>query len=280
MAKDLSLVAAYNFFLNHAKTQAVFTADELASATGWSGSTPNTYLSKQVKSVVRRVAPGKFRVKKSFIHMMQDDFVQRVSQKENILPSYRRASYDCILTYEFLMPLTREDLLREALDRLLYKDTLEKQIELVGSSVFKTVMTQRQSETDEAYCSRIAETIGHYFGGYSITHVSGRFRIQDLLPRQQAINTRYVIDETTALVRFIVPLTTSETRHGEIFSENDPGKFDANKLADEVRLVRRLFFHIFAEVVVHSVQGEDEIWLSETLNGQHKLYKWEVEKSD
>lgn len=278
MAKDLSLVAAYKFFLDHAKTQGAFTAEDLGAATSWSGSTPNTYLSKQVKSVVKRIAPGKFQVKKSFVNMAQDTFLQRVSQKENILPSYKRACYDSVLTYEFLMPLTREELLKESLDRLLYKDALEEQIELVGYCVFATVMPKDSCESEKTYCSRVAKRIGDYFGGYSITHVSGRFRIQDLLPKQQAIHTRYVIDETTALVRFIVPLLTSETKHGEIFSENNPAHIDPNKLDDEVRLVRRLFFHIFAEVVVHSVQGEDEIWLLETLNGQHKLYKWEVER--
>jgi hypothetical protein len=45
-------------------------------------------------------------------------------------------------------------------------------------------------------------------------------------------------------------------------------------LTREDRLIRLLFLELFAEAVVHAVEGEDEIWLVE--NGPtRRLYVWE-----
>jgi len=276
MAADDNQRKAYAFLLRHARSQKQFTAKELGDAVGWAGSTPGTNLGKQLRSVVER-SGDRYRVKRNFIHLKEDDFVKRTSQKENILPSYVRTSYDSVLIYEFLMPLTREDLLRQALDRLFFRDTLEEQLSLLGVSTFHSVIPQKESETPEQYARRVAEKVSEYFGGYSITHVSGRFRVRDLLDQSDAVGKRYIIDETTAVVRFIIPLERTATRHEQVFDPALSRRDGKEIVGSEVSLIRTLFFTVFAEVVVHSVQGEDQIWLLEALDGYQRLYKWKVE---
>ena len=277
MAGDEGQRKAYDFLLRYAKSQEQFTAEELGKEVGWEGTTPTTNLGKQYKSVVQK-QQGRYRVKREFIHLNKEDFVRRTSQKENILPSYVRTSHDSVLLYEFLMPLTREDLLKQSLDRLFFKDTLVEQLRALGLDSFNTILPRTPNETDDRYAIRIAAKVADYFGGYSITHASGRFRADDLRTQADAVGKRYIIDETTAVVRFIIPLKTTKTAHSPIFNPATTGHgHDEDATRTEVAMVRTLFFTIFAEVVVHSVQGEDEIWLLEAFNGHQRLYKWSVE---
>ncbi len=274
------LNAAYDFLLERAMDQKEFQKEELGEAAGWAGKTPGTYLSKQLRSVVERKGTGRYRVKLNFLHMQRADFVDRVSQKEVILPSYTRWAYNHVVNYEFLMPLTREGVLRSALDNLFYRDTLEQLIHLQGLQRFEQVIHPKSGETEEAYCSRVARKVADYFSGYSISHVSGRFRADSLITQIEAVGKRYIVDETTALVRFIIPLQEGRTHQGELFHPMSFAESDSGSLSEEISLIRTLFFNIFAEVVVHSVQGEDEIWLIETTTGKQKLYKWEVDPCD
>jgi hypothetical protein len=90
---------------------------------------------------------------------------------------------------------------------------------------------------------------------------------------------RYLIDETTAVVRFIIPSQTGMfTLFDTLESVGDlRGLFDApddEALETEVDLVRKLFFLLFVETVVRTVKGEDEIWLVES-RVCHRLYRWE-----
>lgn len=281
MGSDEKQRKAYRFLLKHAESQKTFTPQDLGAETGWTGTTPATNLAKQFKSVVESPRKGHYRVKRNFVHLAEEDFVKRTSQKEKILPSYTRTSYNSVLLYEFLMPLTREDLLRQGLDRLFFKDTLERQLSLLGTAAFESVIPRGSSISDEAYINTVADKIAEYFGGYSILHASGRFRADDLMTQEDAVGKRYVIDETTAIVRFIIPLKGSARIHRHIFDPvpEEPTNQDQS-LTAEVTLVRTLFFTVFAEVVVHSVQGEDEIWLIEGLNGSQRLCKWESKVQD
>lgn len=276
MSTDDGQRRTYGFLLDHARSQELFTPGQLGDAVGWTGTTPNTYLGKQLKSVVEKVG-AKYRVRRNFIYLKEDEFVKRTSQKESILPSYVRTSHDSVLTYEFLMPLTREDLLRQGLDRLFFKDTLEEQLNLLDLDAFEEVIPRIANEAPEGYARRIARKVSKYFGGYSITHVSGRFRVCDLISQAEAVGKRYIIDETTAMVRFIIPLDAASRIHDQVFCPTRTPVNAEGDVTEEVTLIRALFFTIFAEVVVHSVQGEDQIWLLETLHGHQRLYTWEVE---
>jgi hypothetical protein len=48
-------------------------------------------------------------------------------------------------------------------------------------------------------------------------------------------------------------------------------------IADEVALVHWLFFNVFAEAVVRTVEGEDVIWLIEETPRKRRLYVWQKE---
>ncbi len=266
---------AYAFLSNHAQSQKSFSLDEMCASTEWKPNTAETYLKKQVRSVITKVN-DKYNVAPHFVYLSESDFIERTSQKEKILPTYQRVSYDSILMYEFLMPLTREDLLKLSLDRLFYRDSLEEQLKLLDESNFHRVIPREETENDLQYIKKIAQMISKYFGGYSILHANGRFRADSLCTQQQAVGKRYIIDETTAIVRFIIPLTTSSKRHGIKFDASPVAPTSSNSTDRELELVRTLFFSLFAEVVVHSIQGEDQIWLVETLAGRQKLYTWEV----
>ena len=91
-------------------------------------------------------------------------------------------------------------------------------------------------------------------------------------------NQRYLVDETTAVVRFIVPLHRSrDTRDGDFLSAV-VSRASANELDEpvhgELEQVRWAFFQLFAEAVVRTVKGEDEVWLLES-GPENRLYVWE-----
>jgi hypothetical protein len=94
---------------------------------------------------------------------------------------------------------------------------------------------------------------------------------------------RYLVDETTAVVRFIIECDSTRTGY-------EPHTRPARQALDgaasttagsgragtqvEQRLIRAPFFELFAEAVAHMVEGEDEIWLLEN-GAERRLYVWE-----
>ena len=166
--------------------------------------------------------------------------------------------HDGLVIYEFLLPLTRERELRSALDELFYKDTIIHRLGEIGLDTVERWVPRDAGESHDDYTKRVAEYAGGLFGGYSISHVDGRFLADRLRTRSDAADRLreggdYLIDETTAVVRF-VPLSGSERELGEDRAMADDAEPDR---------VRQLFFGLFVEAVVRTVQGEEEIWLVE-----------------
>jgi hypothetical protein len=274
MSKTEQVERFYGFLVERAKTGASFTvADIVKAVPGWAEETARTYTSKQAKAVIRK-SSGRMWAKEGIKYLTQEEFVQRVSQKESILPCYSRLSYDCLVTYEFLMPLTREDTLRRNLDRLFFRDTLVKQLLVIGLDRFSGVVPRKDREPEDSYAGRVATIVSSLFGGYSVFHVNGRFLASPLATQAQAVGKRYIIDETTAVVRFIIPCNCGERTHGERFEFGSAAKYTRNSLDEEIARIRSFFFIIFAEVVVHSIEGEDAIWLLETAASRQRLYIW------
>ena len=116
------------------------------------------------------------------------------------------------------------------------------------------------------------------FGGYSISHVSGRYLASDSLTSRESAGRleRYIIDETTASVRFIIPLDSTRTAQQTGFDEIG---FDTTEpsaaVEEEITLVHWLFFNLFVEAVVRTVEGEDVIWLVEEAGQHRSLYTWQ-----
>jgi hypothetical protein len=277
---------AFEFLRKHAESQTGFDIDQLASAAGWTKVSARTYINKKWKDYLReKKQNGKkiFTVQKSFLRLTQQQFLAQFTQKETIRTAYERAKHVSFVQFEFLLPLTREDKLRRALDDLFYKDTMTARLHDIGLENMVRLITREEREAEEKYVDRVCHAVAERFGGYSVTHVQGRYKAWELLSRREAgdliaEDKQYLIDETTAVVRFIVPCRTGRTLFADDFdSVNEaicePDTLHATDLQNEVALVRALFFHFFVEAVVGTVQGEEEIWLLES-GHTNRLYRW------
>ncbi len=83
----------------------------------------------------------------------------------------------------------------------------------------------------------------------------------DMCTRVQAAEIekrrRYLIDETTAVTRFIFPC-------------EDP---------DDAELVRWFFWTLFVKSIIEVVNGEEEIWMVES-GMRNRLHIWRVDSSE
>lgn len=290
MATDESQRAAFDFFRKHAEGGTTFSFADVEAKTKWSKVTWDTYKSKQFKPYITKAAngaKGAFGVDPSFLRLNLEGFRGLTTQVRKPVVTWSRATYDHVVTYEFLLPLTKEDKLRAALDDLFYRDTLEQRTREIASNPALAVAVPRvQGEAEDVYVSRVVALIAGLIGGYSVSHVSGRFRADAIASREDAARMlvdrkRYLVDETTAVVRFIIPCTSSRLVHGDAFDLNGPeATADAvpPAAATDVGIIRRLFFLFFVEAVVGPIQGEDEIWLLEDSPYGRRLYT--LSKSD
>jgi hypothetical protein len=138
-------------------------------------------------------------------------------------------------------------------------------------------------EAAEAFIDRIVDKVGSLLGGYSIGHVSGRFRASGLKTHQEAARIvaergRYLVDETTAVVRFLLPLAASRKNHGIHFDVTRQPPLDAAAFSSELEIARRLFIAFFVESVILDIHGEDEIWFLESGPSGERLYVLERER--
>lgn len=275
-------------FLNECrKQQYAFSEQELVAATQWSRASWNTYRSKQLKNVVRRGANGRFAVRSAFRRVPIQQFLANFTQARQLISEYERVVFGNVVEYEFLLPLSRENELQRTLDELFFADALEETARQIDVAVLQGMVARAQGETDDELRSRVCGEVGSRFGGYSIVHVAGRFRSGELLSRSEAsilgaTGFRYLIDETTAIVRFLVPLKASEVGFKEdprsvklaLSTLSNATAAATQSLEAEVDLVRSLFFLFFVEAVVETVRGEEEIWLLETSPSGEHVFVW------
>lgn len=181
------------------------------------------------------------------------------------------------------MPLTNERHLRTALDALFYKNTILSRLKTLDRAGLEKRFRREQGEQKVAYFDRICNWVSARFGGYSISHVNGRFRASGLCSMQEAATLqedggRYLVDETTAVVRFIFycgdpivkkpPLSSRHFEHDEeVANSQEP---------DDAKLVRWFFGALFVQSIIQVVNGEDEIWMVES-GIRHRLHIWRVE---
>ena len=118
------------------------------------------------------------------------------------------------MIFEFFMPLTSETDLRSSLDELFYKDPVKLALTKIPNNELNNAFTKEIDETEDQYIEKVCDWISERFGGYSIGTVRGRFKLDDLktfaevaLIRSRGLD--YLIDETTAIVRFIFYFTIS-----------------------------------------------------------------------
>jgi hypothetical protein len=275
---------AFFFLRDHADSARPFTLEELGAATGWTGQTPGTYATKQWAQLLEAKGNGTFVVKPDFKRLSSEQFLRRFTQKKPIYSEYGRVVHPHVVIYEFLLPLTRETQLRDALEELFYLDALSQRINELGIASLEKVVPRLDEESDVALGKRITAEINERFGGYSIVHVQGRFRAADLTTRASAgdmlaVGERYLIDETTASVRFVVPCQVSrkdfDSNYLSVAAAVGQGSLlESVDVDEEVSRIRGLFFSFFVEAVVKTVMGEEEIWLIETTHHGTRLFVW------
>ena len=251
------------------------------AAANWTKSTVQTYISKQLRELIERQPDGKLLVRPEFKRVGEEKFLKRATQKRQLFATYDRMKYREVVRYEFLLPLTREDQLRGALDDLFDDDTIRQRLSEIGLAQLDKWIKRNDEESEDRYFDRICDLISEMFGGYSISHVTGRYRSASLKRREEAArmlaaDERYIIDETTAAVRFMIPIksTKTEERRSVDAIGFDESGLDASAV-QEISLVHSLFFSIFVEAVVRMVEGEDEIWLLEEAGRNRSLYVWQ-----
>lgn len=262
--------AAFEFLREKYRSQDAFTKEDLQKQTSWDWKSVSTYWSKHFEPFAKPVPPilkgaaqkeQRFRVTRSFLPFgTWVKFRRHVSQKRRITFEYQHDIYDTVLLFDFLLPLTNETVLRLSLDSLFYRDTLQKQLLAIGIFTLRQHFAGSDGADDDAYLQELLLWIARRFGGYSISHVNGRFKAEEgVLTMQEATALqeragRYLIDETTAITRFIFRCKDKE----------------------EAETVRWFFFELFVESVIQ-VTGEAEVWMIES-GLQTRLHTWSVKE--
>ncbi len=158
---------------------------------------------------------------------------------------------------------------------------MKQRFDEIGAARLEELLPREHKESTEGHRTRWINLVSDWFGGYSISLVNGRFRAASLRTRREAVDHQaetgrpYLIDETTASVRFIVPIPASRV------SANDAGTLEFSQstmaIAADAKRIREFFFAIFVEAVVRIVNGEDVIWLLEDSPLGRVLHTWEYE---
>jgi hypothetical protein len=276
---------AYEFLKDRAQDQKPFTVQELSKASGWSEVSVKTYLGKALGQLVERLPGGGIRARREVLRISRERFLGHMTQVKQIFTEYNRQKHENLLSFEFLLPLTREDKLRRALDDLFFSDTIRRRLREVGLQQLSKVIPRDPGASDDEYLDCVLKNWAwRVSGGYSISHASGRFRASDLRSRKEAgemlaEDKQYLVDESTAMVRFFVALERGSGTFGGTFEQavealDKVEPSDPAALANEIRLARILFFQLFVEAVVRTVRGEDEIWLLEQGPSGRRLYRW------
>jgi hypothetical protein len=262
---------AFKFLKRKFETMETFTKEEFQSAAGFNEGTFETYLAKQFKGLLKPVEPNRFRVSGVFrLFRTWKQFRDKVvTQNRNWGRTYKHIEFNNVVIFEFYMPLRNEEFLRETLDALFFKDAVVLRLKAIKDQEILNSFPREPDESTENYIERICRFVSDKFGGYSIVHVSGRFRADSLKPRAEVFGgnaiapNRYIVDETTAVVRFIIPC-----------NENSPQNPLGPEIAEtEANVIRVFFKRLFVESILEVVNAEDEIWLLES-GMRSRLHIW------
>jgi hypothetical protein len=276
MKKDEMIRASYNFLKEKAQNQESITVAELQNATGWTYLNTRTNISKRIKQfLTKNKKIDSFCVNAKILDVEYSDYAGLFKQADYLVHNYDEYNHPDLLVYELFMPLTCEDKLKKALEKLFYKDTVKQKIKIIGIRQLKEIFHPKDSETNDEYIERICQLAGNKFGGYSISHVSGRFRAFDIMSKTEAakiseeIDSEYLIDETTAIVKFIFPIQATE-----ILVENQKNglplqiqmdfpeivKTVNDSVEDEIKQIEWLFRNLFISTILNTV-GQEQIWV-------------------
>lgn len=276
-----------NFFQTHYASTEPFSKQDLINSVN----DPNmdTYFSKYYRQLFELSPndPNLYFVSSRFRQFNTiEKLTKYFSQVTHIKGEYQAEYYREVLVFEFFLPFNNESNLRAVLDDLFYKDTIKVMIARIDQEELFRAFPKDNYDTDEIYYENLYKWISNKFCGYSIGTVSGRFiatvlktfsEVSELLSKGQ----HYLIDETTAIVKFIFPIgqviqsedvkykynrSTPEQTHISA-EENEKVKLEINR-------IRFFFKNLFVKAILELVNGEDEIWMIESGLNKSKLYIW------
>jgi len=270
-----SIKKAFDFLIEHAQETKSFSSEQLSSVTGWTIVESLDNISKRLSDLVIKEGE-KYTVKPEIIRVRLSDFKELFHQNKHLFTDYLLEVSPSILIYEFFMPLTREDRLREALDNLFYRDTIEQRIDEISIPNIRDGLKFTADYPFDKIHQLVMDFMETTIRGYSIYLVNGRYRADALASRADAAVRPYaygpyIMDETTAIVRFILPVETDSGKyeHGKTLQPAS-GSPDTENRAE---MMRWLFLNFFAEALIRVVQNEDEIWLLES-GLRNAFYRW------
>src|SRR2546428_6700188 len=145
---------AFKFLRERFRTDTPFTKADLAQQAGWAEKSLSTYWSKQFEPFVQPIPPilrgsqqkdQQYRVTDVFLIVgTWGKFRRHVSQKRRLTFEYDHAVYSTVLMFEFFLPLTNDTVLRNALDALFYRDTIQKKLLALNLMTLKTQVEPRE----------------------------------------------------------------------------------------------------------------------------------------
>jgi hypothetical protein len=280
---------AYIFLKNHSRSPDAFSKDEFKEFINY----PNpgnfdTYFSKKLKHFLEESPneSGMFLVSRIFKKYSKwEKFRAFYSQSTKVKVNYIEEYYRYVMIFEFFMPLTSETDLRSSLDELFYKDPVKLALTKIPNNELNKAFTIEIDETEDQYIEKVCDWISERFGGYSIGTVRGRFKLDDLKTFSEVALIRsrgldYLIDETTAIVRFIFyagsPIINRDLFEIEQFNENQEELEIPVGVQEEANQIRYIFKNLFVKSILELVDGEDEIWMLES-GIRNRLYIWKNE---
>jgi hypothetical protein len=135
MRETSSIKRAFDFLVAHAQERKHFSVEQFSAETGWTIVETQANIPNRLSDLVYEER-GKHFAKPEMLRVRYDDFKELLYQNRRLFTDYILEVSSSILIYEFFMPLSREDRLREALDNLFYRDTIEQRIQEIGTCVY------------------------------------------------------------------------------------------------------------------------------------------------
>ncbi len=269
------LVHLFEFLVEKARTRDTFSLKDLSEMMGCPINDLEAVFSETLDEIVQR-KQGNYEVIPDLVRIRFQDFLALFRRKQRLFSNYELKYSSNVLIYEFYMPLAREDRLREALDNLFFRDTIEQRIQEIGFRRIRKGLKLADPVPEQEIRELIFGFFNTAVGGYSIYVVSGRYRSEALLSRNEALARSpaygpYILDETTAVVRFIFPVDAAAERyvHGKLLVPAVSG----GEVAQQAERISWLFLNFFAEAVIRVVHQEEEIWLLES-GLRSAFYRW------
>jgi|WetSurMetagenome_2_1015567.scaffolds.fasta_scaffold16926_2 hypothetical protein len=282
---DTKQEKAYSYLKDKFETQARFTKEEFNDFVGW-GNNIDTYWSKKIKTLLIK-EKSLYRVSEVFRRILTiEKFEKHISQSSRVSTDFKTYSYKNVILFDFFLPLSNELYLRDALDALFYKDSVLRRLKSVSLEKLLVKFQKEETESIDSYFIKVCDWISDKFGGYSISHVNGRFRADKLMTLKEVSEKlissgyKYLVDETTGIVRFIFPcgkrteslFLSSEDYYDILLKDSDD-----LEIIDEAEKIRWVFYVLFVQSIIEIINGEDEIWMLES-GYRTRLHIWSMEK--